>query len=637
MILAVIASAMAVMFVLHAETDSSSAEVTESGWCGETAYYYIYSDGTLQICGSGEMYNYAGFTHAPWYEHCGDITKIVIGDEITKLGASAFIGMKFVKELTMPITINSVVSDQFPAFAGCYKIEKINFTCGKGGYGFDYAACGGNNSWYQLTPWYQSNDYLKEVNFADGVKHIGADAFRELNITSVVLPDSVTSLGCHCFFNCTKLTDLTVPVSLKSYGDWKYPAFIGCSDIAKVTITRGNGEPYDYSDVYGWPNGANLLPWNINSDVAKTIVISDNVTSLGKYTFFFCNIKEITIPISLECGDSKVFYADGSDYNSLEKVTFTKGNGSGCDYYWDTYNFNPWNSAPNLKTIVVEDGVTGIGNYTFYTCNVDTIILPNSLNALGSNTFGECTVKDLTIPISLNATWLDRLDSGSAFQDVSGIVKVTFTPGTGYGYDYAAYEVHNSWYKMTPWYQCRDTLKEIVFEDGIRHIGSDAFRELNITSLVIPDSVESLGCHTFYNCGELTDVTVPISLDCAGSAKYSAFEGCTSIASLKFTAGTGIGVDYTVDYHPAWCTPGFNVAQISFDSGITYIGTHAFDQYLFTGKNGVLLQYSAADLSGHVFIRNGALMCISDVSDEMDQAGCGSDVPAITLIFTWRW
>ena len=184
MIIVVLASVMAVLFIIHTESDNSSAEVVEDGWCGPNAYYYIYSDGTLDIGGTGAMYDYSGFTHPPWYDSRDDITKIVISDGITQLGVSAFIGLKHVTELIIPISLNSVVSDVSPAFAGCFNIEKISFTLGKDGCGYNYAAYCGSDSWYQNTPWYQSRDSLKEISFAYGTEYIGSDSFRELNITA---------------------------------------------------------------------------------------------------------------------------------------------------------------------------------------------------------------------------------------------------------------------------------------------------------------------------------------------------------------------------------------------------------------------------------------------------------------------
>ncbi len=617
-ILAVVASAMAALFVLHEEADDSSAELTESGMCGYSVFYYFYSDGTLEIRGTGAMYDYGGFfARPPWYDYRDEITKIVIDDNITHLGQWAFVKCKHLTELTIPISLNSVTGDTSCAFAGCYNIEKINFTLGKDGYGFDYAADEGSNSWYQLTPWYQSRDSLKEINFADGVVHIGKDAFREQNITKIVLPESVTSLGNHCFFNCNKLADLTIPISLDPYGDRTYPAFEGCSAVENVTFTRGNGVPFDYVDGKGscdpYP-----APWNVNYRVAKTIVISDNITKLGRYMFYSTNIKELTLPADVtryHAGDS-YYYFFLSPYESLEKVTITPGLGRGIDYVFNTQPelHNPWNQAPNLKSIIVEEGVFYLGEHTFDHCTADSIVLPNSLGSLGESAFIDCNVKYLTVPISLNAVG----DKVPSFSNVTGLEKVVFSPGSGCGCNYQANRGGNAYYQLTPWYHCRDSLKEIVLEDGIRSLGSEAFRELNITSIVIPDTVESLGEHTFYNCDELTDVTIPITVDSNYSVKYPAFEQCNGITDLRLTAGIdGIGFDYG-EVAPYWCLLSYTMCQITIDSGVSYIGNNTFALYKFFGSDGESLQITAEDLSGHVFEnRGGAMYQIDSDSDDL--------------------
>ena len=616
-VLTVIATAMAVLFVLHEGTDSSSAEIIDEGQCGPAAYYRFDSDGTLEIYGSGEMYNYIDIELPPWYDYRADVKKVVIGDSITHLGYRAFSGCPNLRELTIPITLNSVSSDSDCAFLLSTYIKKINFTCGKDGYGFNYSAYEGSNSWYQNTPWYMSRDYLEEINFADGIIHIGNDAFRELNLTKIVLPDSVTSLGHHTFFNCTKLTDLTIPISLNPYDSVDYPAFHGCTAIENVTFTKGNGIPFDYCTSKWWGpcQHTDLAPWNMNSGIAKKIVISDDVTDMGQYMFYNTNIKELTIPISADCAKSGAFIT-GDDYDSLKNVTITKGTGIGSSSNESYYKYNPWNRASNIETLTIEEGVTNIAAETFYYVHADKVVLPNSLTTLGRNVFGEytsipeCVVKELTLPIDLDVVVTDDYQYW-AFCGISGIEKITFTPGyTGRGCDYSAYSGSDCWYKHTPWYICRDTLKEIVFKDGIVHIGSDAFRELNITSLILPDSMQCLDNHAFYQCTKLRYVSIPITLDSTYSAKYPAFDQCNAISILKLTAGrNGIGFDYT-GYMPFWC--GLSLKSISFDSGISYIGAHTLDGYRFVGPDGGSLEPVAANLSGHLFAGSDGVMYQKD-------------------------
>lgn len=610
---------MTILFVLHAESDDSSAQITETGQCGDNLTYSFFTDGTLVISGTGGMYDYYD-NLSPWINYCRSITKIVIGDEVTSLGEWAFIGCVNLKELTIPGSLNSVKSNEHPAFAGCDSIEKVNFTYGTNGSICNYDAYPVNDCWYQNTPWYQSRTSLKEINFTDGIKGIGSDAFRELNITEIVLPDSVVALGNHCFYDCTKLTALTLPVSLNSYGNPTYPAFWGCVAIEKITLTNGNGVPFDYQDVWGNPLYLELTPWSMYTNVAKTIVISDNVTDLGERMFYYCNIKELTIPISLNLGDIRAFEVS-TDYHyyNLEKVTFTKGTGRGYDYdhWWDNATkWCPWNMISNIKTITVEEGVTHVGDTTLYNTSVESLILPDTLTSLGEHAFYCSTIKNLTIPISLNATWIEK---NPAFYGVSGLEKVTFTPGDGYGFNYAASTGSNCWYELTPWYHCRSTLTSIEFEEGIVRIGTNAFCGLNITSLVIPNSVQTLSDHSFYQCNNLTDLTLPITLDSVASEQYSAFQGCNAITTVRLTAGeTGIGWDYTA-FVPIWCYPGHCACSITLDSGIVYIGHNTFGGITFVGLDGSILEHTAENLSGHTFNGvNGVLYQVDDIQSPYD-------------------
>ncbi len=617
MVIVLIASAVVVLFALHTESDASSAQIIDSGQCGPDATYIIYA-GTLEITGSGEMYQYDSAS-APWSwcENHYNITKIIIGDNITKLGAWSFIYSKQVKELTIPITLNSVVSDSHSAFAGCSHIEKISFTSGNGGYGYNYAAYEGSGSWYQNTPWYQSRDTLKEIYFADGVKGIGSDAFRELNITSIVLPDCVVHLGNHCFFNCTKLTDLTIPVSLNSYGsDATYPAFRGCTAIEKVTFTNGNGVPFDYMNWHK-PYLTEITPWNMYPDVPKTIIIPDSVTKLGAFMFKDCNLKELTIPMSIDLiygndtWSSSDLYPFKGTYANLEKVTLTKGTGASYDIKQLYVKCCPWNSASNLKTVIIGEGVTRIGFDTFYQRNIENLVLPNTLTSFGSCAFYECTIKNLTIPITINATWLDSgITSDPAFTDVSGIENIVFTPGSsGCGYNYSAYDGNDCWYQNTPWYQCRSTLKSIMLEKGIVSIGTDAFRDLNITSIVIPETVWHLSSHAFYNCSSLTELTIPIGLDSVASAEYPAFDRC-NLEVVNFTSGyMGVGFDYSDGYYPPWANVnGTSVTKMTFDSNIHHAGDGTFYGYTFYGSSGAIDPYGWRTLRGMTFEGSDGLM-----------------------------
>ncbi len=602
-----------IMLVNADSNESTPLYVITEGTCGPNATYNLYIDGTLEITGSGEMYQY-DVSKAPWCVGRDIITKIIIGDKITKLGASAFIDCKNVTELTIPITLNTVFSDKYPAFAGCCNLKKVTFTSGMGGYGYNYAANTGSNSWYQNTPWYQSRESLWDVELTDGIKGIGSEAFRDLLIYFVTIPDSVVHLGDYCFRGCWRLREMTIPISLNSYGNEKCPAFCGCGGISKVTFSKGNGIPFDYYDWKFDPKNLDLVPWNMNG-FTKMIVINDDVQKLGGCMFWDTGIYDLTIPISIELAvDHHGPFRNSeteSVYGHLGRLTLTKGTtGRSPDYAIsaDTAKYCPWNVSDFVREhygkymyVTVEEGVTHIGKYLFSKCNMLGLVLPSTLTSFGNPAFHDCAIIQMTIPISLNATWLDEgFRAHPAFERLTVLRDITFTPGSGYGFDYAAYKGSNCWYQHTPWYQCRDSLKWINFSEGIKHIGSDAFRDLHVTSLTIPRSVESLGCHAFYNMKELSSLTIPITLDSVGSTKYPAFDQDYNITELTFTPGNAIGHNYT-DCVPFWNYSRNKGFTVTFDQWIIHIGDNTLSAFKFADANGQPLEPTAANLSGHTF------------------------------------
>ena len=97
-------------------------------------------------------------------------------------------------------------------------------------------------------------------------KHIRKD------ITKIVIPDSVTSIGYEAFDGCDNLTNVTIPDSVKSIGDY---AFYNCYNLTSVTIPDSVTNIGDYVFF-----GCSCL---------TNVTIPDSVTSIGSWAFYNCN------------------------------------------------------------------------------------------------------------------------------------------------------------------------------------------------------------------------------------------------------------------------------------------------------------------------------------------------------------
>lgn len=134
-------------------------------------------------------------------------------------------------------------------------------------------------------------------------------AFYRNDITSVTIPDSVTSIGSNAFYGCTSLTSITIPNTVEKINDY---AFYGCTSITSITIENGVTS-IGYSAFY-------------NCTGLKSIVIPDSITSIGNHAFYGCS--SLTIYCEAE--------SEPSSWNRYWNVlnVFFDGNKSYCPVYW---------------------------------------------------------------------------------------------------------------------------------------------------------------------------------------------------------------------------------------------------------------------------------------------------------------
>jgi hypothetical protein len=177
------------------------------------------------------------------FEKCTGLTSVTIGASVISIGKCAFYECSKLSSITIP---NSVTSIGTGAFYECSKLSSItipNSVASIGEYAFDY------------TPWLKNQPYglvyaglvaytYKEtssipdstsITLRDGTKGIAGGAFRNINMTTVYIPNSVTSIGSRAFDRCTSLKTITIPDSVTSIGS---DAFDYCSGLTSVTIGK---------------------------------------------------------------------------------------------------------------------------------------------------------------------------------------------------------------------------------------------------------------------------------------------------------------------------------------------------------------------------------------------------------------
>ena len=508
-------------------------------WNEGNLTWKLYEDGKLTISGKGTMKDYNSDDNpSPASQKKDSVKKVVIEDGVTSIGTAAFSGCGLIS-ITIP---NSVTSIETGAFYNCSSLTSITIPDSVTSIGDSaFESC---SSLTNITipdsvtsiedSAFESCSSLTNITIPDSVTSIGDSAFESCSsLTNITIPDSVTSIGAGAFYNCSSLTSITIPDSVTSIG---VGAFYNCSSLTSITIPGG----VTSIGMYAFYNCSSLTSITIPDSVTSigmyafsdcssltSITIPDSVTSIEESAFESCSsLTSITIPKSVtsiesgvfnNCNNLTVYLESGStltsndlgvdeskivSYHRWNEDNLTwklyadgtlniSGTGAMKDYDYSD-NRSPVYMNSSVKKIVIEDGVTSIGNWTFSDCSgLISITIPNSVASIGDWAFYYCTsLTTITIPDSVTSI------GEAAFRFCSSLTSITIP-------------------------------------DGVTSIGSSAFRGCtSLTSITIPDSITSIGNDAFSYCKSLTSITIPDNVTSIGEA---AFGNCSSLTTISLS------------------------------------------------------------------------------------------------------
>ena len=346
--------------------------------------------------------------------------------------------------------------------------------------------------------------------------------------TNYIIPNSVTNIGDHAFYNCESLTNINIPNSVTNIGN---DAFSNCESLTSINIPNGVTNIGSFAF-----DGCNSLT-NIN--------IPNNVTNIEDGAFLGCeSLTSINIPNSV---------------TNIGDLAF-----SGCS---------------SLTNINIPNSVTNIGDKAFYNSeSLTKINIPNSVINIGNSAFSGCSsLTKIIIPSSVvNMDGNPFLGwDGDLHNESKAFVyerQVLFnkdkTTLIAYRSKKTSYIIPNSVTNIENYaFSGCKSLTSIEIPNSVSNIGNYAFSGCkSLTCIEIPNSVSNIGNYAFSGCKSLTSINIPNSVT---NIEDSAFSGCDSLTNINIPNS----VTNVEDSAFSWCK---SLTNINIPDSVTNIGDYAF-------------------------------------------------------------
>ena len=494
------------------------------------------------------------------FADCTALTEIVLPNGLQTIGDNAFKGCSFT-EVSLPESVTQV----YGAFTDCNALEKLSLpNCNH--------VLGAYFGSFSLEQQKDSiPDSLKTVIIRGG-DTVKERAFYECGLLeSVIIPDSVTTIGSSAFYGCNSLESVTIPDSVTTIGS---SAFGGCdftlvlckapsapsgwnADFANgalaVIYDCDNNDADADGNIYAVQNG---LAYKIKDNAASVIaariasdgivVVSDSithkdvaytVTSIG--TFFKYNRK--LTKLTLGSGIANIAYDALEGCEMLESITVSADNPHYASIDGVLYNkektdivkvplrisgsitspegvtkikFNAFRDCMLIERVNIPSSVKIIEGQAFYNCySLQSLIVPTTVERIYPGALYGCSrIKSLTFAFSaLRTEDVSGLGTRLRFP-LGAIFFMTDNPGSAYSATEQQYYkyVNGQYTLVTNTFYIPNSLESVTITGSSVYEGS--FHNCkNLKNVVIAETVTTIYKNSFKGCSNLETLTIPFT------------------------------------------------------------------------------------------------------------------------------
>ena len=492
---------------------------------------------TVVVTGGTNLGSYA-------FSGCSNIANIILPNTLTSISNYAFKNCSGLESITIPENVTSIGTD---AFNNCTALSEVHVNniskwC-KIEFGNVFA-----NPMHYAAKFYVNGEEPDEVIFEEGTTSVGLYILYNIkSIKKIVVPDTVRTIGQGAFMGCSKLESLTIP-------------FVGGSHTANKNIV------HLFGSVANIPTSLKTIvitsATSIDSNAfsgcnnVTSITLPSTLTSIGAYAFQNCSgLTSITIPDGVTSIGSNAFSGCTAlskvyvnDISKWYRISFANDAANPMHYATEFYV-----KGEKITEVTFDDQITAIPSYALYNIkSIKKIVVPNTVITINQAAFKGCdALESLTVPF----------------------VGTSANQNTIFGAIFGTTSTNN----VADYVPAR--LKTLILTSGA-YLPNNAFYGCaNVTSIILPGTLKTIGTNAFYNCASLTSITIPDGVTTIGS---NAFSGCNALSKvyvndiskwyrISFANDAANPMHYATEFY----VKGEKITEVTFDDQITTIPSYA--------------------------------------------------------------